>query len=80
MPRGVGLCECGCGLPTQRASRNRPEREQVKGELLRFVNGHNLNMLDVVVCPQCGFQTLPGPLRTHLRRAHPVSSSSSQMT
>lgn len=39
------LCECGCGLPTPIASRTRSSRGQVKGEPLRFINGHNSRLL-----------------------------------
>jgi hypothetical protein len=35
------LCECGCGQETKPASRNRPHLGWVKGEPLRFLNGHN---------------------------------------
>ena len=35
------LCECGCGKPTPIANRNRKSKGQIKGEPLRFINGHN---------------------------------------
>ena len=37
----VKLCECGCGQPTPLATRNRAERGWVKGEPLRYINGHH---------------------------------------
>lgn len=36
------LCECGCGLPTNRATRTRPQHGWVKGEPVRFLRGHCL--------------------------------------
>lgn len=36
------LCECGCGAPTRLAPQTRTERGWVKGEPVRFVNGHQL--------------------------------------
>jgi hypothetical protein len=39
------LCECGCGQPTPIAKRTRSLRGQVKGEPLRFINGHNSRLL-----------------------------------
>jgi hypothetical protein len=36
-----GLCECGCGQRTPIARITRTERGQVKGQPLRFINGHN---------------------------------------
>lgn len=35
------LCECGCGQPTKLASKTSKQRGWVKGEPLRFINGHN---------------------------------------
>jgi len=40
------LCECGCGLSTPIAMRTRTERGQIKGQPLRFINGHNSRLLD----------------------------------
>jgi hypothetical protein len=39
------LCECGCGQPTPIAKRTKSSRGQVKGEPLRFINGHNSRLL-----------------------------------
>jgi hypothetical protein len=41
MSKSLKLCECGCGQPTKPASRNRERLGWVKGEPLRFINGHN---------------------------------------
>lgn len=41
MTENTGLCQCGCGQPTPVAARNRPERQQVKGEPIKFLHGHN---------------------------------------
>ena len=35
------LCECGCGEETPRAKRTYGYRGVVKGQSLRFINGHN---------------------------------------
>ncbi len=35
-----GLCECGCGQHTRLAYRNDKERGWIKGEPIRYVNGH----------------------------------------
>lgn len=39
--QSTALCECGCGLPAPIAKSTSPRRGHVKGEPLRFVNGHN---------------------------------------
>lgn len=39
------LCECGCGQPTPIAPRTRSSRGQIKGQPLRFINGHNSRLL-----------------------------------
>jgi hypothetical protein len=36
-----GLCGCGCGGKTPIARQTRPERGQIQGLPLRFINGHN---------------------------------------
>lgn len=41
MSNPSGLCECGCGQMTPLAKQTRRERGQVRGEPLRFINGHN---------------------------------------
>lgn len=35
------LCECGCGQPTKLASKTAKNRGWIKGQPLRFINGHN---------------------------------------
>lgn len=37
----TGLCACGCGQPTPNASKTLTARGWIKGQPLRFVNGHN---------------------------------------
>lgn len=37
------LCECGCGLPTKIATRNRIQRGQIKGQPIRYIHGHSGN-------------------------------------
>jgi len=41
----MNLCECGCGEPTPIAQRNDYRLGHVKGQPLRFVNGHNTTVL-----------------------------------
>lgn len=36
-----GLCQCGCGRPTEIASRNRKDLGWIKGEPLTYLRGHN---------------------------------------
>lgn len=36
----VHLCECGCGQPTPIARQSRTERGQVRGQPIRFLQGH----------------------------------------
>jgi hypothetical protein len=40
-PFGYGMCNCGCGQQTDLARRNYEERGWIKGEPLRYINGHN---------------------------------------
>lgn len=37
----AGLCECGCGERTRIATETKTAKRQVKGQPLRFINGHN---------------------------------------
>lgn len=37
----TGYCRCGCGEKTPIATRNRKERDQVKGEPLKYINHHH---------------------------------------
>lgn len=37
----MSLCECGCGQETMLATKTKISQGHVKGEPLRFVNGHN---------------------------------------
>lgn len=39
IPRG--LCQCGCGAVTRIASKTITKKRVVKGQPLRYVNGHN---------------------------------------
>lgn len=39
-PNPSGLCECGCGQPTRRARQTDTAIGWVKGQPIRFVNGH----------------------------------------
>lgn len=43
----AGLCECGCGQAAPIATRNERRYGHVKGQPVRFVNGHNAKRLDV---------------------------------
>lgn len=36
------LCECGCGKPTKIAARNRYRSGHIKGQPIRFINGHQV--------------------------------------
>lgn len=40
-PADPGYCQCGCGNKTQLADRNRHDRTQLKGEPLRYIQGHS---------------------------------------
>lgn len=40
-----GLCQCGCGGRTPLATRTRPDLGTVKGQPLRFINGHSQRAL-----------------------------------
>lgn len=47
--RGVsGLCECGCGHRTRVATKTDKRRGHVKGEPLRFINGHHFRVNRIV--------------------------------
>jgi hypothetical protein len=39
------LCECGCGLPTPIAQRNRKSIGHIKGQPVRFIQGHRFTAL-----------------------------------
>lgn len=52
-----GICECGCGETTLVATRTRSHLGQVKGQPLRFVNGHNARK-------RTDWTEVPGPLST----------------
>lgn len=41
-----GLCECGCGQPTNLATKNVTEKGWVKGEPKRFILGHATRGMD----------------------------------
>jgi hypothetical protein len=38
----ITYCQCGCGNPAPIAIKNRPDRQQIKGQALRYVAGHNV--------------------------------------
>lgn len=40
-PPGTGVCQCGCGRPTNRAPQAYGSRGIQKGDYWRFVSGHN---------------------------------------
>lgn len=40
----TGLCECGCGVKTKIATRNRLNRDWIKGQPIRFIAGHYNNI------------------------------------
>jgi hypothetical protein len=42
MGPGTGACECGCGQPTKRLTRQSPARGMKKGEFHRYVVGHHM--------------------------------------
>ena len=39
----AGRCHCGCGGRTAIAKENRPDRNQFKGQSLRYIGGHSAN-------------------------------------
>jgi len=39
------LCECGCGKPAPIAKKTRTYRNQVAGQIMRFISGHNVRTL-----------------------------------
>lgn len=43
----VKLCECGCGEPTRIAVKTQKDRGHVKGQPLRFINGHYVRVRPV---------------------------------
>lgn len=43
--RNQGLCECGCGLPAPIAPQTMRDRGWVRGEPLRFRQGHSSHLL-----------------------------------
>ena len=53
----LGLCECGCGLQTKLAPRNRRDRGWRKGEPLRFLRGHHGRKLVRYVETLGGYET-----------------------
>ena len=56
------LCECGCGQETPLASQTNRSRGYVKGEPIRFINGHNRRKspVEYVVDQETGFVVEPG--------------------
>lgn len=41
-PNPSGLCLCGCGQPTAIATVNHPARGRVKGQAMRYIQGHHI--------------------------------------
>jgi len=41
----TALCQCGCGLPAPIAARNYKHLGYLKGQVMRFIRGHALNLL-----------------------------------
>jgi hypothetical protein len=54
-----GLCACGCGQPTKLSDRTDPARGVVRGQPLKFVNGHNRRgeRRQRYVVQDCGYRT-----------------------
>lgn len=44
MTSSIGLCQCGCGLPTRIAPVTDKSKGWIKGAPLKFLFGHNLNI------------------------------------
>jgi hypothetical protein len=77
------LCECGCGEVVPIAKRTRSERGQVKGQPLRFINGHNVRVLPAGeqqrralgvyerFCRECGAE-IPEGVASRVRYCSPV--------
>lgn len=68
-PIPPGLCQCGCGQKTKLAKRTRYERGHVKGQPLRYVNGHNPVVrrapASTKICTTCGREFSATPEHFH---------------
>lgn len=42
LPNPSGLCMCGCGEKAPIAQANKPARQEVRGEPLRYIKGHHM--------------------------------------
>ena len=51
------LCECGCGEPTPLAKRTSSRYGHVRGEPLRFINGHNARKRRDWTVVDAGYET-----------------------
>jgi hypothetical protein len=56
-PIPLGLCQCGCGQKTKRASRTRRSSGWVKGRLLRYVRGHRVCETNRYIVVDTGYAT-----------------------
>lgn len=59
------LCECGCGHVPPIASRTRHDLGHMKGQPVRFVNGHNQRKHPYDPTPK-----VPSPRKRHLERGY----------
>lgn len=65
------LCECGCGKPTARITRNHTKSGAVKGEYRRFIRGHSIRG---ALAPWWrGDDASYGAIHTWLRKRFPKS-------
>lgn len=59
---GVKLCECGCGQPAPIAKRTDRSRGRVRGEPVRFIQGHNVSRPSTgpneKCCVRCGHERI----------------------
>ena len=53
----MGLCHCGCGHPTNRATQTSRKRRIQKGEFSRYIRGHHGRKQPRYVVASTGFQT-----------------------
>lgn len=77
------LCECGCGEYTKVASKTAKSRGWVKGEPLRFINGHNNRVREYErneiekSCVYCGTKFLVWPGRSETAKFCSLSCKTS---
>lgn len=80
-----GYCQCGCGQKTNIADRTRPSHKTIKGEPLRYIDGHHRRVPNIGLAPwtakygllhpygccQCGCgQSAPVAKRTNKHLGH----------